>query len=175
MNIIDNLIKYTAYSKGEISLECDLHYEDIEIDEVDFSPYDLNNSYFGGVTFKKCCFTKVYLSGSNFGGSIMEECVFNSNELKKSSWDDMKFIYTNFKNLDAFRTTFLYGQFKECVYEQCFFSRCLLSNSVFDNVKFVNCKFEDVNFSESIFKNVIMEKCEIKNVELDENSQILYL
>lgn len=60
-SIIDNLIKYTAYSKGEISLECDLHYEDIEIDEVDFSPYDLNNSYFGGVTFKNAVLRRFIL------------------------------------------------------------------------------------------------------------------
>lgn len=56
MNLLENLIKYTEYSKGDISKKCSIAYEDIEITEFDFSQFDLNNVFFGGVKFDKCIF-----------------------------------------------------------------------------------------------------------------------
>ena len=46
MDLKENLIKYTEYSKGDITKKCSLEYEDIDITNLSFSGYDLNNSYF---------------------------------------------------------------------------------------------------------------------------------
>lgn len=45
MDIYENLDKYTKYSFGEIKEECELVYEDIELNNIDFTEYDLNNSW----------------------------------------------------------------------------------------------------------------------------------
>ena len=75
MDIYEKLDRYTKYSFGIIKEKCDLIYEDIELDKINFSKYDLNNSTFAGVVFKECDFSGVYLSGSFFGGSIFKQCI----------------------------------------------------------------------------------------------------
>ena len=92
MNLIENLERYTKYANGNESCAGELVVEDEVVNNVDFSKYDLNNSYFGGVTFNNCDFSNVYLSGSNFGGSIINKCNFKDNQLVKAEWDDMHFI-----------------------------------------------------------------------------------
>lgn len=169
MDIINDLKQYTEYSKGDISKKCKLEYEDISIKEVDFSKYDLNNSFFLGVKFLNCNFDNVYLSDSNFGGSIIDGCEFRNNVLKKASWDDMRFEKVNVKLLEAFRTTFLYGMFIDTNFEECNFEKCSFSESMLKNVYFTGCTISDTDFRNCKFKNVHFRKCKFINVKFDEN------
>ena len=129
MDLRNNLIKYMEYSKGDLSKKCSLEYEDIDIIEFDFSEFDLNNSCFVGVNFDKCDFTNVYLSGSNFGGSVLKECILKENVIKKAAWDDMVFEKTQILSMNTFRTTFMYGKFRESNFTECHIEKCSFSNS----------------------------------------------
>lgn len=60
MSFEENLINYTAYSNGDLEKKCNLQYEDETIISFDFSKYDLNNSYFGGVTFENVFFKCIF-------------------------------------------------------------------------------------------------------------------
>lgn len=110
MSLIDNLEKYTKYSKGDLTQKCSLVVYGDYIDTLDFSPYDLNNSVFAGVTFNNCDFDFVYLSGSHFGGSIFNHCRFN-NILRKANWSYISMSKTLIYNLDAFRVDFFQCRF----------------------------------------------------------------
>lgn len=169
MNLMDNLIKYTEYSKGDISKKCSLEYEDIDITEFDFSKFDLNNSFFGGVKFDKCDFSNVYLSGSNFGGSFLKECILKENVINKATWDDMIFEKTKILSMNAFRTTFMYGKFQDSDFSKCYFEKCLLTNSDFKNVYFRGCTIIDIDFTECKLDNVQFIGCKLENVKFDEN------
>lgn len=169
MDLRDNLIKYMKYSKGDLSKKCSLEYEDIDITGFNFSNFDLNNSFFGGVHFNKCDFSNVYLSGSNFGGSFLKECILKENIIKKAAWDDMVFENTEILLMNAFRTTFMYGRFQESNFSQCQIERCSLSNSDFKNVYFRECTIIDTDFMECKLNNVHFVKCRLENVKFDEN------
>lgn len=169
MNLMDNLIKYTEYSKGNISKKCSLEYQDIDIAEFDFSKFDLNNSLFLGVNFFKCDFTSVYLSGSNFGGSFFQECVLKENVIRKAYWDDVVFQKTKITLMNAFRTTFMYGNFQDSDFYVGHFENCFLMNSNFQNVNFIECTMIDTDFSECKFDNVQFIKCKLQNVKFDED------
>lgn len=171
MTLLENLKKYTEYSKGDLSKRCKLEYEDISIAEFDFGEFDLNNSYFGGVTFEKCIFPKVYLSGSNFGGSTFKECIFNGNQLKKACWDDIIVENSNICMNDVFRTSFMFGRFTKSNFNGCIFEKSTFEDSFFTDVNFKGCKFENVNFQNCKFENTLFEQCTFIDVMIDESSK----
>lgn len=169
MDLKNNLIKYMEYSKGDLSKKCSLEYEDIDIIGFDFSKFDLNNSFFGGVNFDECDFSNVYLSGSNFGGSFLKECILKENVIKKATWDDMVFEKTKILSMNAFRTTFMYGRFQESNFTECHIEKCSFSNSDFQNVCFRECAIIDTDFTECKLDNVQFIRCKLDNVKFDEN------
>lgn len=169
MDFMENLIKYTKYSKGDIAEKCSLKYEDIDITGVNFSEFDLNNSFFGGVKFNRCDFSNVYLSGSNFGGSFLKECILKENVINKAAWDDMFFEKTKILSMNAFRTTFMYGKFEESNFSKCYFEKCSLTNSYFRDVYFRECTIVDTDFTKCKLENVKFIKCKLENVKFDEN------
>ena len=160
MNLIENLERYTKYANGNESCAGELVVEDEVVNNVDFSKYDLNNSYFGGVTFNNCDFSNVYLSGSNFGGSIINKCNFKDNQLVKAEWDDMHFIDVVAIGINAFRTTFMYGDFTKITFKDCSFTKCIFDDSSLDEVRFENCRFESTSFNNCKFKNVFFLGCD---------------
>ena len=170
MNLIENLIKYTEYSKGDMSKKCKLEYEDINISNIDFSKFDLNNSYFGGVKFSLCNFSNVYLSGSNFGGSILKDCIFKRNIIKKASWDDMVFERTRIFMMTAFKTTLMFGKYVDTNFDECHFEKCSFANSQFINIYFRKSTFIDIDFTECKLKNVHFIGCKLENVKFDEKN-----
>ena len=170
MNIIENLEKYTEYARGEESLKCKLEYEDIDLSNIDFSKYDLNNSFFGGVEFLLCDFSNVYLSGSNFGGSSMKECILNKNIIRKATWDDMILESMKINLMDAFRTSFMYGKFTDIIFNKCFLEKCSFANSELINVYFVECTVIDTDFTECRLEDVHFKGCKMENTKFDEDT-----
>ena len=81
----------------------------------------MNNSYFGGVYFEKCDFSNVYLSGSNFGGSFFNDCILEKNDNKKSTWDDITIDNSKISEMDAFKSSFMYGKFHNSQFIRCNF------------------------------------------------------
>ena len=169
MDIIENLIKYTEYSNGDSSKECSLEYEDIDIKNMSFSEYDLNNSSFCGVNFFLCDFSVVYLSGSNFGGSSFFDCIFRGNEIKKADWDDITFERTEISFMEAFRTSFMFGKFIDTKFSKCYINRCLFIDSELKNVDFIECTIIDTDFTKCKFENVHFINCKFENVVFDKN------
>jgi len=170
MNFKDNLIKYKEYSQGDISKKCIIEYEDIDILSFDFSKYDLNNSYFGGVNFEKCNFSNVYLSGSNFGGSFFKDCIFRENVINKAAWDDIVFEKTKILSMSALRTTFMFGKFQDSYFAECYFEKSSFANSEFKNVEFRECTIIDSDFTECKFEMMQFIKCKLHNVKFDKNA-----
>lgn len=164
----ENLIKYTEYARGSTSVECSLQYSDINISNLDFSKYDLNNSAFCGVEFNLCDFSNVYLSGSNFGGSVLKDCIFRENIIKKASWDDMTFEQVRINLMNAFRTTFMFGKFLNTDFEKCHIDRCSFSGSELVNVYFRESVITDTDFTDCKLENVYFTGCKLKNVSFDE-------
>lgn len=169
MDIIENLIRYTEYSKGNLSKKCSMEYEDIDIRDMIFSEYDLNNSSFCGVNFFSCDFSDVYLSGSNFGGSYFGNCILKENIIKKAVWDDIIFERTEISLMDAFRTTFMFGRFLDTRFSKCCMNRCLFTESEFKNVDFIESTFVDADFTKCKFENVHFIDCKFENVVFDKN------
>lgn len=171
MNFEENLINYTAYSNGDLEKKCNLQYEDETIISFDFSKYDLNNSYFGGVTFEKCVFSNVYLSGSNFGGSFLKDCILENNDNRKSIWDDIMIDNSKISEMDAFKSSFMYGKFHNIQFVRCNFEFNNFDGSEFMNVSFIDCNVNCVDFSECKFSNVIFSGCKLENVKFDDNNK----
>lgn len=168
MDLIDDLIKYTEYSKGYICEKCSLEYSDIDISNLNLSEYDLNNSVFCGVKFSLCDFSNVYLSGSNFGGSVLKECILKNNIIKKASWDDMTFEQIEIYLMNAFRTTFMFGKFLNTYFEECYISKCTFSDSELVNVQFRDSIIIDTDFMDCKLENVHFVGCKLENVKFDE-------
>ena len=82
MNLIERLERYTRYANGDESCAGELAVEDEILNEIDFSKYDLNNSYFGGVVFNNCDFSNV----------CFERCKFESTSFKGCKIKDVSFI-----------------------------------------------------------------------------------
>lgn len=106
-----------------------MEYSEINISNLDFAKYDLNNSSFLGVNFVLCDFTGVYLSGSNFGGSVLKKCVLKDNIVRKASWDDVIFKEIKITSIDAFRTTFMFNKFIDMSFESSDINKCSFSDS----------------------------------------------
>ena len=83
MDILSKLQKYTDYSLGISKEKLEIKYEDTRFDNLNFSDFDMNNTFFLEVEFIKCDFSGVYLSGSNLSGSVFEKCIFNKIYLEK--------------------------------------------------------------------------------------------
>lgn len=177
MNLIDDLIKYTEYAKGNTCEECRLEYNDINISNLDLSKYDLNNSFFCGVKFTLCDFSDVYLSGSNFGGSVLKDCIFKENIIKKASWDDMVFEQVTIRLMDAFRTTFMFGKFLNTCFDECHINKCSFSDSKLMNVYFKDSIIIDTDFNDCEIENVHFVRCKFENVKFDDkikNSKVFF-
>lgn len=171
MNLEENLINYTAYSNGDLEKKCVLQYEDETIISFDFSKYDLNNSYFGGVNFEKCNFSKVNFSGSNFGGSFFKDCIFEKNDNRKSTWDDILIDNSKVSEMDAFKSSFMYGKFNNIQFLRCDFKYNSFDGSEFVDASFKDCSINYVDFSKCKFSNVIFSGCKLENVKFDENNK----
>lgn len=169
MNLIDNLIKYTEYAKGNNCEACSLEYSEISISDLDLSKYDLNNSLFLGVCFTLCDFSDVYLSGSNFGGSVLKKCILKNNIIRKALWDDMLFEESTISSMSAFRTTFMFGKFKNVSFEDCNISKCTFSDSELNNVYFRDSHLVDTDFTNCKLENVHFERCKLENVKFDDD------
>ena len=171
MDFKEKLQVYSEYSKGKSNQEYQLIYEDITIENFDFTGYELNDSKFLCVTFIKCTFDSVYCSHSNFSGSELVNCIFINNELQKATWDFIDVSDTLFHNLNAFRTDFFDINLNNCKFEKCIFTKCnftRLENAEIKNVVFNLCDFDTVNFKDCVFHNVIFEKCKFQNTKLEE-------
>lgn len=160
MNLIERLERYTRYANGDESCAGELAVEDEILNEIDFSKYDLNNSYFGGVVFNNCDFSNVYLSGTNFGGSTLNKCIFKDNRIVKAEWDDMHYTDVVATGVDAFRTTFMFGEYKNVTFKNCSFTKCMFNNSSLVDVRFEKCKFESTSFKGCKIKDVSFINCE---------------
>lgn len=174
MSLIEDLEKYTRFSKGDLTQECSLVVCDDCIDTLDFSSYDLNNSVFSGVTFNNCKFDTVYLSGSNFGGSIFKQCRFRSNILRKAEWNYISMNNTCVYNMEAFRTEFFNADLCDCLFIQCRFSMCLFCNSedtMIRNVVFKSCVFERTELDECVFHNTTFDECQFKGIKMADVKQ----
>lgn len=157
---------YTEFSKGDMTKEILLDIRDTNIDMVDFSPYDLNNSAFLGVTFNNCSFDNVYLDGSNFGGSIFKRCKFCGNSLKKADWGYIYMIQTHVKDMDAFRTEFFDINLEDCTFYNCAFNRCIICNKKDTRIKntvFKSCVFESTNLKDCDYESTVFDSCIFKN------------
>ena len=127
--------------------------------------------YFGGVTFEKCDFSNVYLSGSNFGGSFLKDCILENNDNRKSTWDDITIENLTISEMDAFKSSFMYGKFHNIQFVRCNFEFNIFDGSEFMNVSFIDCNVNCVDFSKCIFSNVIFSECKLENVKFDENNK----
>ena len=169
--LVDRLEQYTRYSKGDLSCKSDLIFEDINISQIDFSPYDLNNSYFLGVDFDECNFRNVYLSGSNFSGSSFTDCIFANNILRKAQWVFTSFLNTEVISLDAFRVQFDNVTITESVFRNSTFFGCDFSGydeGCIENAEFYNCEFKQVQFKDCEFKNVRFINCSFNDTCFDD-------
>jgi len=159
MDLITNLQKYTEYSLGKTKEKCSLIYQDVTINNIDFSPYDLNNSSFLEITFNNCDFSKVYLSGASLCGSIFNQCIFLYNTFKKGNADYTEFISTEIKNMDSFRTSYNETSFQDVKIIESQLERSYFDDSKFTNVTFINTNFIECSFNNSKFDNVIFIGC----------------
>lgn len=162
MELQKKLELYTKYLHGLDNNLSMLEIEDVELNEFDFTKYDLNNGYFGGVKFISCDFTNVYLSGSNFGGSQLNACILYNNSLVKAEWDDVTMSGMKVKSLNAFRSSFIFSKFVNCNCENSNFESCNFAGANFDNVIFEGCNFKDAYFNGCTFNNVIFKNCIIE-------------
>jgi len=159
MHLIQRLEEYTRFSKGEIRECAQLELPDLQLRDFDFSPFDLNNSYFGGGSFFCCNFEKVYLSGSNFGGSKFVSCKFNCNELVKAEWDEVIMENMEIDSIMAFRATFCESTFRNIRIKNGDFKLCNFWSAKFDKVTFENCNFEQASFTDASFSEVVFKDC----------------
>lgn len=167
MDLEKQLAQYAAYSMGDLSQKCELNIQNQKIKYVDFSKYDLSNSFFVGVEFDSCNFRGVFLSGSFFGGSSFQSCMFEDNTLKKADWNGVTFQQTTIKWLDAFRTSFMRDIFRKCIFQECKIGvKCSFSHSNLEDVLFDNCSFDRVFLDKAIFTNVRFRQCRFNETVL---------
>lgn len=172
MNFEEELKAFSKYCRGESKQECKLEYEDINVENFNFTGYELNDSIFVDVRFIKCNFDSVYCSRSNFSGSELENCIFINNQLQKATWDYVIARETSFYNLKAFRTDFLDIILDNCKFENCCFTKCnftRLEEGEIKKVIFKTCSFDAVSFKACKFKDVIFEECTFKDTFFEQN------
>ncbi len=159
MDIYDQLKRYTDFSLGKSSVRCELVYQNIFLDNIIFTGYDLNNSNFLEVQFDHCDFSNVYLSGASLCGSTFNSCIFKQNIFRKGFCDYAKFESTTFDFLDSFRTSYYENIFVNVQVQNAKMERSYFDNSEFSNTEFTNVEFREVSFDNCKFKNVKFKKC----------------
>lgn len=172
MSFKEEMQAFSEYSRGESKQKRSLEYEDIKIENFNFTGYELNDSKFLGSKFIKCNFDSVYCSRSNFSGSELVNCLFINNELQKATWDYIEVCDTYFYHLNAFRTDFFDISLNNCKFEKCIFTKCnftRLENAEIKNVVFKFCDFDTVSFKDCIFQNVVFEQCKFQNIVLEKD------
>jgi len=167
MDIYEQLKKYTDYSLGLSNEKSNLYYEDISLNKIIFTNYDLNNSSFLEVNFIACDFSQVYMSGASLCGSTFEECIFKDNVYKKGNSDHAIYIKSNFEGMDAFRTSFYECTFSELTIIDSDMRNCSFSDANFSNVIFKNVNFDSSSFNSSVFKNVKFIDCTFEKLRFD--------
>lgn len=159
MDLLDSLKKYTEFSMGMSNEMCELIYEDTCFEDVIFTGYDLNNSKFLEVQFNKCNFSKVYMSGASLCGSLFNKCVFEDNIFKKGMADHARFLKSDIKGMDAFRSSFYETKFEDMKISDSLIKNCHLGRAKFMNVIFENTDLSKTNFNNSVFNKVIFKNC----------------
>lgn len=168
MDIYDQLKKYTDYSLGKSSVKCELIYEDILLNNIIFTGYDLNNSKFLEVQFKDCDFSDVYLSGAALYGSVFKNCIFKKNTFRKGFCDYASFKDTTFDFLDSFRTSYNEAQFVNVQFKNSKMERSYFDDSQFKNTEFINIEFSESSFNNCTFEGVKFKKCSFNKTSLKE-------
>lgn len=159
MDIYDQLKKYTDFSLGKSSVECELVYQDTFLNNITFTGYDLNNSKFLEVQFNHCDFSNVYLSGASLCGSTFKNCIFKQNIFRKGFCDYARFESTTFDFLDSFRTSYYEALFTNVQFQNAKMERSYFDDSEFINTEFINVEFNESSFNNCKFKSVKFSKC----------------
>lgn len=159
MNLSEKLELYTSFSQGENNGFSKLEVADLELVNFDLKPYDLSNSYFGGVTFTSCDLKNVDMHGSNFGGSKFISSILKNNNIVKAEWDNVEIYNISVDNINAFRTTFMESIFNNCKISQSNFESCNFWSSRLSKVTFEECNFVDACLNDCIFTEVIFKNC----------------
>ena len=182
MDIYTQLQKYSDYSSGKSEESCELQYENVTLDNVDFRGYDLNNSSFLEVIFNRCDFSGVYMSGAFFCGSTFNNCILSENIFRKAKASYATFEATSIDKFDVLKVEYFHSiskemtisnssfvrghfydaSFEHIVFRNTTFNMSLFDKSTFTNVEFINCKFENTDF-----KDVIgLENIEFSNASI---------
>ena len=69
--------------------------------------------------------------------------------------------------MNAFRTTFMYGKFRDSAFFGYYLEKCSLANSDLQNIYFRECTIIDTDFTEYKFDNVQFVKCSLDDVKFD--------
>ena len=162
--IINNLFKFKESGespyikfKGDLS-HCNLI--SINIDDVDFSNFDLSFTLFG-MNIENVNFSNANLGRSQFVLSRIKSCNFSNAELHQTLFNMAEIENSDFEGASVLATNFLTTKLLEVNFDNCDFS----------NVKFICCFFKDTShfeskiinndFSFSSFKNVSFEDTEL--------------
>lgn len=160
MDIYSQLKKYTDFSLGKSSVKCELLYQNISLNDITFTGYDLNNSKFLEVRFHHCDFSNVYLSGASLCGSDFINCKFKKNIFRKGFCDYTRFKSTTFDLLDSFRTSYYEALFTDIQFQNTKMERSYFDDSEFINTKFINTKLIESSFDNCKFKGVKFVNCD---------------
>jgi uncharacterized protein YjbI with pentapeptide repeats len=159
MEFMEKLKKYTDYQNNLSTEVTEFIYEDIELDGIVFTGYDLAYALLLGVLFNNCDFTDVYLSEAMLNVSIFQKCIFHNNIFRKGDANRIKLIDTNISKLDSFRTYYFSSSLQNVNISDSELFRSPFNGSDFSNVTFNNVKLVQGAFDESQFVNVKFINC----------------
>lgn len=162
--IINNLFKFKEIEENPyVNLIGDLSHCNlisINIDDVDFSSFDLSFTLFG-MNIENVNFSNANLARSQFVLSRIKSCDFSSTDLHQTLFNSAEIEDSVFKGASVLATNFLTTKLFEVNFDNCDFS----------NAKFICCFFRETthfkstiinnDFSFASFKNVSFEDTEL--------------
>lgn len=162
--IINNLFKFKdvkqnpyANFTGDLS-HCNLI--SIDIDDVDFSNFDLSFTLFG-MNIENVNFSNASLGRSQFILSRIKSCDFSNAELHQTLFNMAKIENSDFEGASLLATNFLTTELSKTNFDNCDFSNVKFICCFFSETTHFNSKVINNDFSFSSFKNVSFEDTEL--------------
>lgn len=132
-----------------------LSFYEVNIDNLNFDNFELNENIFLGVTFEKCSFKKTSFNDTTICESGSPLYANPSDEYEAKIPTPTEFKNCIFDNIELFHTTF-----RTVIFENCFFYNYKGDDEFLqEDVEYLDCQFFDSIFSYDFFKGAIFSDC----------------
>lgn len=126
-----------------------IHLEDAQIVNVDFSRTKFIKSHITNAVIESCYFEETFVDEVDFARSSINKCVFDFSSIKNTSFKRCTIVETDFWDAAILNTNFNHAKLNTVDFKDCVFS---------NNVKFMDTKLEGYSFDDIKLKSLELTK-----------------